>query len=62
MGTLERGAVPVCEAGAGFIRALAKLKQRGARRRRGAHVVIHEKEFAKLLVIKSGFWPDLGLR
>ncbi len=60
--TLECGAVPIGEAGAGCVRALTKVKQRSAGRRGGAHVVIHEKKFAKLLVIKSGFRKDLGLR
>src|SRR5260370_10297013 len=60
--TLECGAVPIGEAGAGCVRALTKVKQRSAGRRGGAHVVIHEKKFAKLLVIKNGFWKELWPR
>src|SRR5260370_35529088 len=60
--TLECGAVPIGEAGAGCVRALTKVKQRSAGRRGGGHVVIQEKKLAQLLVIKNGFWKELWPR
>src|SRR6266481_3757703 len=51
----EGGAVPVGEAGAGFVGALAKIEQRAAGGWSRAHVFIHEEEFAELLVIESRF-------
>src|SRR5258708_38292943 len=60
--TLECGAVPIGEAGAGWVRALTKDKQRSPGRRGGAHLVIHEKKLAKVLGRKRGVPKGSGPR
>src|SRR5882724_7276581 len=51
---LERGAIPVRQFRRRFIRALAKIENRRFRRRRGAHVVVSQNEFAQLRIPMSG--------
>src|SRR5437016_4709129 len=58
----QRRAIPVREPRASFVSALTEVEQRPAGRWRGAHIVIHKKELAELLVIKSCVRADPASR
>src|SRR5512144_775143 len=55
---LECDTVPPAEIGAGRIRGIAEREQCGARRRRFAHVVVHQQELAELRIITGGVRLD----
>src|SRR5689334_1445344 len=53
--------VPMGQLGASFVGGLAKLKKRGARRRRLAHGVVHQEELVELQVVFRGVRPNPSL-
>src|SRR6266404_1384957 len=54
----KRSAVPVAKRRGAFIGALAKLQQCGRGRLRLPHIVVHQKEFAELPVVRGGVRTD----
>src|SRR5262245_7196391 len=49
----QRLAVPFSQRSAGFVSALQKIEQDGARRAGLADIIVHQKELAQVLGIKS---------
>ena len=48
----QRAAVPLAKIGGRFVGALAEVEERIAGRFGAAHIVVHQQEFAELLVVE----------